>query len=363
MVFNFNKTHSASQALQAIHEKMIKQYKINKQDINKAKKMQEYLQYFKKIFLNPEEYQTKNKMLSSLGLEQEAIEQMRADFQKILGVTDNYKQIFRSKHFWYADRKDFDDIVEGELNALLQVMAEKAINNKNNKQINLGQKIEGGQSAYIDIDLNSLGEEVVQGLAKKLEAEVNQISQTEILDEIRASSQGRSGKSDVSGYNKQLVIEAKVKNNFKEFIDLFTGVSFSVKNYSSEHQYNIHLGDTLPFKAMYSSLSSLGIKHQSAIHVYFHAKYSFEKHNTSQDIGRNTDIFHLRYIYELTGAGLVDEKKNSLKAVDFFIYNDPTSDKIYVKSTKEMIANILDKKELRVNNPWKSIYVSKLDFN
>ena len=302
-------------------------------------------------------------MLKALNLEKNAIEQMRADFQKILGVTDKYNQIFRSKHAWYEDRKDFDDIVEGELNSLLQVVAEQAIDDKNTKAIYLGQKIVGNDPATIDINVNKIGEKTIKGLVKKLKSEIGQVNQTEILDEIRAGSLARSGKTDVSGYREELVVSAKLKSNFQDFIDLFTNVNFSVKNYSSEHQYNIHLGDSHPFKAIYSSLSSLGIKSQSAIHVYFHAKNSFEKHNTEADFERNSDIFHLRYMYELTGAGLVDNKKNLLKAVDFFIYNDPSSDKIYVKSTKEMIANILDKREMRVSNPWKSVYVSKLDFN
>jgi hypothetical protein len=39
---------------------------------------------------------------------------------------------------------------------------------------------------------------------------------------------------------------------------------------------------------------------------------------------------------------LRDSKNNKLDSADFFIYNDPASDNIYVRSTKEMIANAMN---------------------
>ena len=103
--YDFSKKHTATQALQEVHARMLNRFKINSEDVKKAQEMQTYLQYFKKIFANPEQYASENKILSSLGLEQEAIEDMRTRFQQILGVKSNYKQIFQSEHSWYADRK------------------------------------------------------------------------------------------------------------------------------------------------------------------------------------------------------------------------------------------------------------------
>jgi hypothetical protein len=128
------------------------------------------------------------------------------------------------------------------------------------------------------------------------------------------------------------------------------------------------LGNTNPFKAMYGALTDLGYDADSAVHIYSHSKMSYKKN--ANIISRNNDIFHLRFMYELTGSGLIDtetlvdaETRKPLGSVDFLIYNDPSSDKIFVKSTKEMIAEILDHKHMKITNPWSGIYISKLDFH
>jgi len=50
----------------------------------------------------------------------------------------------------------------------------------------------------------------------------------------------------------------------------------------------------------------------------------------------------LRFAYELAGGGLRDESGQKIDSADFFIYNDPASNNIYVRSTKEMIANAMN---------------------
>ena len=355
--YDFSKKHTATQALQEVHARMLNRFKINSEDVKKAQEMQTYLQYFKKIFANPEQYASENKILSSLGLEQEAIEDMRTRFQQILGVTSNYKQIFQSEHSWYADRKEFDDIVEGELNALLQVIAEKATGIKN---INLGQKIVGQQSAIIDI--NELESEVIEELIKNCESKISKTKMTKILEDIKTSK--RPGKIDVKGYSSELVVSANLNSNFTNFIKLFSGVNFSVKNYKGDNKYQIHLGSTHAFKAMYGALRELDYDRESAVHIYSHSMMSYKKHPGI--ISRNNDIFHLRFMYELIGGGLIDAddpKKRPLDKVDFLIYNDPKSDKIYVKSVQEMIADILDKENMKIANPWSGVYVSKVYFH
>lgn len=355
MAFDFSQAHTATQALAQVHERMKTRFANQSGDVLRAKEMQTYLQYFKQIFYHPELYVSNDPLLSSLGLEQDAIESMRTRFQQILGVSSKYTQIFRSEHKWYKNRSDFDDIVEGELNALLQVMAEKATGIKN---INLGQKIVGADTAIVDLE--SLSSDTVNQLVTNIQEKISKKQTSKIIDGIQAVA--RSGKIDVTGYNKELIVSANIAPNFQSFINLFTGVNFSVKNYKGDSQYQIYLGNTNPFKAMYGSLTDLGYDAKSAVHIYSHSKMSYKKN--AGIISRNNDIFHLRFMYELTGSGLIDaETRKPLNAVDFLIYNDPASDKIFVKSTKQMIAEILDHKNMKITNPWSGIYISKLDFH
>lgn len=355
VMYDFSKTHTAAQALQTVHTNMIQKFQVENNDVKKAQQMQAYLQYFKKIFQHPEQYTSNDELFQVLGLEEQVIEEMKTRFQQILGVSSKY-QIFKSEHSWYVHRKDFDDIVEGELNALLQVVAEKATKNKN---IDLGQKIVGSEDAFIDFDELETG--LIDGVSNSLQGKISNKKISKILSNIKVDS--RSGKTDVKGYNRNLVISADIDKNFEDFINLFTGVNFSVKNYKGNSKYEIHLGESNPFKAMYGSLTDLGYDKKTSVHIYSHSMASYEK--AKGTIHRNNDIYHLRFMYELTGAGLftmINNEKQKIDAVDFLIYNDPTSDKIFVKSTKQMILQQLNDKNMKINNPWKNIYVTKLSF-
>lgn len=357
---SLKKTHTITSGLQEVHSRMLMKFNIaNSQEVAIAKKLQTYLQYFKKIFNHPENYMTDDPLLAALGLDEEAIKEMRTRFQQVLQVTDKYNQIFRSQHNWYNNRTDFDDIVEGEVNALLQVMAEKATGVKN---IDLGQKIVGNISAIVDMP-QEIGTEMVDKLVESFHGKLSTKKATKLLEELHVSA--RAGKIDVAGYNKDLVLTANIIPQFQEFIDLFSSINFSIKNYKGDGAYDIHLGKTSPFKAMYGSLTSLGYSHEDAIHIYTHSRISYQQKKNM--VARNNDIFHLRFMYELTGSGLVsilgDGGKQDLGAADYLIYNDPVSDNIFVKSTKQMINEIITSKNMKVSNPWAGVYVSKVSFN
>jgi hypothetical protein len=72
----------------------------------------------------------------------------------------------------------------------------------------------------------------------------------------------------------------------------------------------------------------------------------------------------LRFAYELAGEGLVTEDGSDLKGADFFIYNDPDSTNIYVRSTKAMIRDYIEGKGFKKNqDPLTSkIAISKASF-
>ena len=47
---------------------------------------------------------------------------------------------------------------------------------------------------------------------------------------------------------------------------------------------------------------------------------------------------HMRYVYELTGYGLYDNYNNNESTyVKYIIYNDPQSEKVYVKDTASLL--------------------------
>ena len=71
----------------------------------------------------------------------------------------------------------------------------------------------------------------------------------------------------------------------------------------------------------------------------------------------------MRFAYELAGGGLYDSSGNRLDSADFFIYNDPASDNIWVRSTKEMIYNITKYIGNMSNNINSEVIILKNSFN
>jgi len=67
---------------------------------------------------------------------------------------------------------------------------------------------------------------------------------------------------------------------------------------------------------------------------------------------------HLRFIYEIRGQGLVDEKGNS-QVADFIIWNDPASTNIAVRSTKALIRDAVK----NYTNPFAPVTLSANYFN
>ena len=71
-------------------------------------------------------------------------------------------------------------------------------------------------------------------------------------------------------------------------------------------------------------------------------------------------IYHLRYLYELTGAGILYKDYNDSLAggAKYFVYNDPTSEELIVVSTASIISQLLQSEDIP-DNPYGSIGISK----
>ena len=74
-----------------------------------------------------------------------------------------------------------------------------------------------------------------------------------------------------------------------------------------------------------------------------------------------THFYHLRYIYELVGAGISYNGKMG-NEVNFLIYNDPHGE-IFVKSTANILNDVLNDHPAFVGNPFKDIYIKKAYFH
>ena len=346
--------HSLSMELGQVHNRMKQRYNLQQQaaeDVQKAYKMEMYLRNFK---VAGNEYWKKEKIQPGYktSIETQAMEEIATQVRKNLKLgSSGLNALFRWKH---KDAQDVaksvgaDDIFEAELNEMLQVASKMALQDDS-------QKIDSGAQI-----LGRVAGNVSEGILKELEKQFPaKVASHDLPDDLTGGTHARSIKADVGGYSRAFRISASIKPQWLDFINTFTGVKMSVKNYSSGgSSYQITLGDTAIQKSIPAILSNLGYSDKKAVHIYYHilGEQPFDTKTAGH-------VIHLRFAYELTGGGLYSEKKR-LDSADFFVYNDPNSNNIWVRSTKQMIANAMDYTDFNIGNPLHSkIVVLKRQFN
>ena len=323
-----NPRHSIYEEMRQVHNTMLAKYNLTKEampDIARAKIMTKYLRAFKQIGNKDGNHASP----IQIPMEAEAIDEITKMVGEALGIgKQGGYSLFRMRHDWYLHKQKewgVDDVFEAELNQLLNHALDKATG---------GLGI-GGSGASV---VGNLSANISQEFMSSLGPYFSQKTQSETSEsDVITKPEFRSGKVDVTSFTGE--ITSNVHPQWQEFVQVFKGARFTVKNYSSTSQTEtIHLGNTNIAKSLLGSLDELNIAQDAAIHIFFHS-LAYAKRGNSL-VGQH--ILHLRFAYELAGGGLRDSNNNRLDSADFFIYNDPASDNIYVRSTKEMIANAMN---------------------
>jgi hypothetical protein len=338
--------HSLPSELAAVHDDMIATYELEQAarvDAARAKVMEGYLRKFKQLGKN----KNQNNPAYQDDLEAQAWQELSREVGKALGITSQtgYYSLFANVHSKYIHKQSewgADDVFEAEFTKLLELAGQKAANKKTS--IDMGVSLIGGKTANINkagIEaLNKIPEMITNDFHTELGNQGQQIiNRTAFPSELITAPTFRSGKVDATGFNREWIVEADIKPEWRGFINAFTGATFTLKNYNSNSKTEtIHLGSSNLYKAIYGTLNGeLGYPADEAAHIYYH---TINFYSQTQDGEVGSHIVHLRFVYELTGQGLYDSEGNRLDGADFFIYNDPVSDNVWVRSTKEMIAEI-----------------------
>lgn len=197
---------------------------------------------------------------------------------------------------------------------------------------------------------NLVDDKNVEDLLKKLADKENKRASTQIRN--------ATGKVDVSGKAITLNYSKTLPDKVERLMELMKDATFSAKSYSSNawdsakqkdwSEIGLHLGNTNLYKAVTGALSELQMGYKQQTSFFFRGVNTI-LHN-SHGYGNITaqHFAHLRFIYELRGSGLLDEN-GLVMPVKYLIYNDPSSDAIYVKDTASIILEALDS-AIRSNN-------------
>ena len=135
---------------------------------------------------------------------------------------------------------------------------------------------------------------------------------------------------------------------FYEILNLLANAKFTLKNYGTGEWIEeirkkrgwmpeaIALGDTNVYRAVTSVLSMLGWK-ADVINSVYYATFA------GQDKEALKHSSHLRFIYELTGLGqFINGEYSELNSADYLIWNDHKTNNIVVRSTAELIQELMD---------------------
>lgn len=330
--------------MQEVHIAMAAKYNSQKNDMTKrAKKLQNFFQDLQKI--------AQGEGKTSGAFDDIVLQNIVENSNKHLRGRSLSSNLFKRKGGLSFER---------ELTAIITAVLEEAGGmNISLPEINIGSKL-----SNIDIPTEQISQKLLEELGVKV--------QKKITDKYGKTQKqlylpSVQGKIDVRGY--EIMISANLSSQVFEIYDLLRNATFSAKNYDSmtwdektrtlieAGRKNLTLGNSNLLRAVYGALSSLNHYDSKTIMSAFYAgRNAIQQGN--EELGSH--FYHLRYIYELAGAGL-NYSGVDYGEVQYLIYNDPHG-KIYVKSVSEILSDVLNNHPMFKGNPFSGIYISKSSF-
>lgn len=282
-------------------------------------------------------------------------------------ILDNVQAIGQSRHAKFNVGNLFGvrggNRFENELTRVIEaVFMEVSDDDFNKEAVNIGSKRGNiNKTSWLDEDVQRILKKVGTKTYHKIKREDGKTLKEYYLQDV-------DGKIDVMGY--QVNIRANATPEMLKIYNLLSQATFTAKNYDSMTwdekceifieqvgHTSIKLGDSNVYRALYGSLSSLGYDEETTDSAIFAGMNLIKKGNPIVA----THFYHLRFIYELTGAGFQYQGQN-FGGAKYLIYNDPHGN-IYVKSTAQIVSDILnDHSVISMSKALGNIYISKKAF-
>lgn len=342
---------NVSQILQKVHDEMKSRYidssRIN-QEIQEAKILSEFLREIK-----IRSYNRKSKSQTATDLKEDIYDLILDNITLPKGrtISNLFQRTGKKQGVYFED--DLAAVIASIVN-----LANPQSKKSTYKTFSLGAAT--GVTAFEEIV-----EEIVENETQTIVDEVNtQIEQ--------APNKFVMGKIDT--YVKGKIIQINGSIQFpKGLLEALSNATFTDKSYKSSSWKNgkqidlgtriIKLGSSDPYRALIGSMSSLGFNKRDIEYIYYGGRNIIMGNDSTPPPEKAEDvkqhIYHLRYLYELTGAGIIykNYNKDFFSGAKFLVYNDPTSMDITVLSTSAIIRDILLDTQVP-NNPYGNISIS-----
>lgn len=340
--------------LTQVHEKMKAKYAKNKinEDIAGAKALQNFLQQLKQYIWNRKH--------NIPNLKDDLIDMILDTV--VLPNGRSINNLFFRTGQSHKQGQYFEEDLAAVIVAIEKIADPNSmINNKEElMEINIGSQVGTTDINKLDTILEDIAEDVTEGYAKELEGYVKKENVTFTYGKVDT----RVNKKIVN-LNGSIQFPAGV-------LEALSNATFTDKSYKSKSwqngteielgERNIHLGKSNSYRSILGSMSALGYANDFE-YVYYAGRNIIKGKDTcgsheSPDFV-STHFYHLRYMYELTGAGIYYKNFGDqlFSGAKYLIYNDPTSIGIWVVSTGQIINELIEK-QLNLNNPYQSISIS-----
>lgn len=256
--------------------------------------------------------------------------------------------IFRRMHGYSSLKSGADDIFEEDLASILASAAKMSGNmDLGNIELYLiGGKTAKSKAINFDKMTKEIEKQNVDIVNRMAEKSGKRISENGIK-QIKATVH----KTDVIGYPATITATLEVNINIALLIELMKDATFSAKNYKSVsykdgqstikdfEEIGLHLGNSNLYKAVLGALTEIQMS-DDARKKFFYEGANIYLNGDSRASSVEKHFSDLRFIYELRGSGLLGDA--GLLPVKYLIYNDPTSDAIFVKDTATIILESFD---------------------
>ena len=339
---SYSKEQDFSVVLGRVHQNIIKKMK-KEQAAAEAKELQKILSEIKHTVTQLDKAGSPDPVAKGIRKEyvniiNKACEKLNTRGQKKLSPGALF---FRQHSIKHTDESD--NIFEEELAALFSAVAEA----RTKQSFDFNIFLSGTEGASLKA-VDDLSKETKQQCVQILQDVEQELLGKAKTKQIQAE---KSQKVDVDGLPTSLNLTfSKKMPNISRLAELLKDATFSAKSYST-HSYHktginkhisslqLGLGETNLYKAITGTLSEIykTTRHQRDIFYRGMQILTYTK-NTPSETAENVKkhFSHMRFIYELRGSGLLDAS-GGLRTAKYIIFNDPTSEAIYVKDTASLI--------------------------
>lgn len=349
---------NVSQVLQQVHDTMKQRY-INspavEKDVQQAKVLSEFLHTLKeRAFLRKENLNPAKKL-------QEDVYDVILDSIQLPNRRTLHNLFRRTGRFSWQQGALFEQDFAAVIMAVMNVANPDDKRKVSIKNINIGSVTGTTDESLLQKAVEEEIEYYTEDLAEEVQKEINSKKVGFVFGKIDTLVSGTIVNMNANVEFPPGLLEALSQSSFTD--KSYRSITWKDGQKIDLGDRQIILGNSDPYRAVMGSMRALGFDRLATQQVFYGGRNIVAgKDNKSPKespdyVGKH--IYHLRYMYELTGAGILYQNYGSslTSGAKFMVYNDPMSMDIVVVPTSKIISDILQSNEIP-KNPYGSISIS-----